>query len=100
MAVILLAVVIGFNVGPAFGISTGIVGLASLVAAPRRRCFAAAAGLNWDFLVSYGVILSLPPIIRRSASTELSGSSGRTSARPSARPCSCCRSPGSTSSCA
>ena len=65
LTVILIAVVIGWNVGPAFGISTGIVGLASLVAAAVAGCVhrELLQGLNWDFLVSYGVILSLPPIM-------------------------------------
>ena len=65
MAVILAAMVIGFNVGPSFGISTGVVGLASLVASALVGCFdrQSLQSLNWDFLISYGVILSLPPII-------------------------------------
>jgi len=65
MAAILVAMVVGFNVGPALGISTGVVGLASLVAAALVGCFdrQSLQSLNWDFLISYGVILSLPPII-------------------------------------
>ena len=65
MAIILVAMVIGFNVGPSFGISTGVVGLASLVASALVGCFdrQSLQSLNWDFLISYGVILSLPPII-------------------------------------
>lgn len=65
MAVILVAMVIGFNVGPSIGISTGVVGLASLVASALVGCFdrQSLQSLNWDFLISYGVILSLPPII-------------------------------------
>jgi CRP-like cAMP-binding protein/di/tricarboxylate transporter len=65
MAVILAAMVVGFNVGPSLGISTGVVGLASLVAAALVGCFnrQSLQSLNWDFLISYGVILSLPPII-------------------------------------
>jgi len=65
MAVILAAMVIGFNVGPSLGISTGIVGLASLVASALIGCFnrQSLQSLNWDFLISYGVILSLPAII-------------------------------------
>ncbi len=65
MAVILALMVIGFNVGPSVGISTGVVGLASLVAAALVGCFnrQSLQALNWDFLISYGVILSLPPII-------------------------------------
>ena len=65
MATILAAMVVGFNVGPALGISTGVVGLASLVAAALVGCFdrQSLQSLNWDFLISYGVILSLPPII-------------------------------------
>ena len=65
MATILVAMVVGFNVGPALGISTGVVGLASLVAAALVGCFdrQSLQSLNWDFLISYGVILSLPPII-------------------------------------
>jgi CRP-like cAMP-binding protein/di/tricarboxylate transporter len=65
MAVILAAMVVGFNVGPSFGISTGVVGLASLVAASLVGCFnrQSLQSLNWDFMISYGVILSLPPII-------------------------------------
>jgi len=65
MATILAAMVVGFNVGPALGVSTGVVGLASLVAAALVGCFdrQSLQSLNWDFLISYGVILSLPPII-------------------------------------
>ncbi len=65
MSVILAAMVIGFNVGPSLGISTGVVGLASLVCSALVGCFnrQSLQSLNWDFLISYGVILSLPPII-------------------------------------
>jgi CRP-like cAMP-binding protein/di/tricarboxylate transporter len=65
MSVILAAMVVGFNVGPSIGISTGVIGLASLVAAALVGCFdrQSLQSLNWDFLISYGVILSLPPII-------------------------------------
>jgi hypothetical protein len=65
MAAILATMVVGFNVGPTFGISTGVVGLASLVAASLVGCFnrQSLQSLNWDFLISYGVVLSLPPII-------------------------------------
>jgi CRP-like cAMP-binding protein/di/tricarboxylate transporter len=65
LTAILIAVVVGWNVGPAFGISTGVVGLASVVAAAFAGCVRRELlqDLNWDFLVSYGVILSLPPIM-------------------------------------
>lgn len=65
MALILVALVVGWNVGPSFGINPAIVGLASVVAAAlagslNRRSL---QELNWDFLVSFGVVLSLPPIM-------------------------------------
>jgi DASS family divalent anion:Na+ symporter len=65
MALILLALVVGWNVGPTFGLSPAIVGLASVVAAALAGCLGRQSlqDLNWDFLISFGVVLSLPPIM-------------------------------------
>ncbi|HXI18117.1 MAG TPA: hypothetical protein VNM48_17265, partial [Chloroflexota bacterium] len=62
MTVILLATVAGWNVGPAFGIPSAAIGLLSLLAAAIAGCFnrAPLQGLNWDFLIAYGVILPFP----------------------------------------
>jgi len=61
MTVILLATVAGWNVGPAVGIPSAAIGLLSLLAAATAGCFnrASLQGLNWDFLIAYGVILSI-----------------------------------------
>lgn len=65
MAFILMALVVGWNVGPSFGVSPAIVGLASVVAAALAGCISRQSlnDLNWDFLVSFGVVLGLPPIM-------------------------------------
>ena len=65
MALILVALVVGWNVGPSFGLNPAIVGLASVVAAAIAGCLGRQSlqDLNWDFLVSFGVVLSLPPIM-------------------------------------
>jgi len=65
MALILIALVVGWNIGPSFGINPAIVGLASVVAAALAGCLNRQSlnDLNWDFLVSFGVVLSLPPIM-------------------------------------
>ncbi len=65
MGLILLALVIGWNVGPSFGVNPAIVGLASVVAAALAGSLnrQSLQELNWDFLVSFGVVLSLAPIM-------------------------------------
>lgn len=65
MAVILAALVVGWNVGPAFGFNPAIVGIASVVAAALAGCLGRRSlqDLNWDFLISFGVVLSLSPIM-------------------------------------
>ncbi|HVX98742.1 MAG TPA: cyclic nucleotide-binding domain-containing protein, partial [Pseudorhodoplanes sp.] len=65
MALILTALVVGWNVGPSFGVNPAIVGLASVVAAALAGCISRQSlnDLNWDFLVSFGVVLGLPPIM-------------------------------------
>jgi DASS family divalent anion:Na+ symporter len=65
MALILIALVVGWNVGPSFGLNPAIVGLASVVAAALAGSLnrQSLQDLNWDFLVSFGVVLSLPPIM-------------------------------------
>jgi len=64
MGLILVATIFGWNVGPALGISSAIVGLASVLLAALAGCFnrQALQTLNWDFLLSYGVILTLPRV--------------------------------------
>ena len=64
MGLIVAAMVLGWNVGPALGISSAIVGLASVLLAALAGCFnrQALQSLNWDFLLSYGVILTLPRV--------------------------------------
>ncbi len=65
MALILTALVVGWNVGPSFGLSPAIIGIASVVAAALAGCLGRRSlqDLNWDFLVSFGVVLSLSPIM-------------------------------------
>jgi CRP-like cAMP-binding protein len=55
---------IGWSIGPALGISSAIVGLTSVLLAALAGCFnrQALQSLNWDFLISYGVILTLPRV--------------------------------------
>jgi di/tricarboxylate transporter len=64
MTVILLATVVGWNVGPALGLSSSAVGLISLLAAVLVGAFnkQSLQSLNWDFLVAYGVVLAISPL--------------------------------------
>jgi hypothetical protein len=64
MGLIVIAMVLGWNVGPALGISSAIVGLSCVVLAALAGCFdrQSLQALNWDFLISYGVILTLPRV--------------------------------------
>ena len=64
MGLIVAVMVLGWNVGPALGISSAIVGLVSVLLAALAGCFnrQALQTLNWDFLISYGVILALPRV--------------------------------------
>src|SRR5205814_1351904 len=61
MSAILIATVIGWNLAPLVGLSSTVVGLLALLAAIVTGCFTRQSlqTLNWDFLVSYGVVLSL-----------------------------------------
>jgi di/tricarboxylate transporter len=61
VALILVATVIGWNVGPALGLNSTVVGVLSVIAATLVGCFGKKAlqGLNWDFLLGYGVILAI-----------------------------------------
>lgn len=61
MAVILLATVVGWNVAPLLGLSSTVVGLLAVLAAIVCGCFTRQTlqALNWDFLVSYGVVIGL-----------------------------------------
>jgi CRP-like cAMP-binding protein/di/tricarboxylate transporter len=65
MAAILALTVVGWNVAPALGLGSAAVSLLGLVAAIVTGCFTRASLqlLNWDFLVSYGVVLSLSQIV-------------------------------------
>ena len=65
MGAILLALVVGWNAGPAYGLNSAIVGLACVVASALTGCLTRRSlqDLNWDFLISFGVILSLPSIM-------------------------------------
>jgi hypothetical protein len=64
MGVILLLTVVAWNFAPARGIPPSVVGLVGLFAAAVFGCFDVRAlqGLNWDFLIGYGVILSISPL--------------------------------------
>jgi di/tricarboxylate transporter len=64
MSLILIGTVAGFNVAPAFGIPTGLVGPIALLAAVLANCFnkQSLQSLNWDFILSYGVILSFSQV--------------------------------------
>jgi CRP-like cAMP-binding protein/di/tricarboxylate transporter len=61
MSAILIATVLGWNVAPLVGLSATAVGLLGLLAAIVTGCFTRQSlqSLNWDFLVSYGVVIGL-----------------------------------------
>ncbi|CAA9301928.1 MAG: hypothetical protein AVDCRST_MAG77-5732 [uncultured Chloroflexi bacterium] len=65
MTVILLLTVAGWNVGPALGLHPSTIGLVSVLAASIAGCFTRASlqGLNWDFLVAYGPILTISQLV-------------------------------------
>jgi hypothetical protein len=52
---------VGWNVGPSLGIHFSVVGVAAFFAAVAAGCFTrqTLSVLNWDFIVGYGIVLSL-----------------------------------------
>jgi di/tricarboxylate transporter len=65
MTAILLLAVAGWNVGPALGLHPSTIGLVSVLAAAVAGCFTRASlqGLNWDFLIAYGPILTISQLV-------------------------------------
>ena len=65
MGVILVLTVVGWNVAPALGVGSTAVSLLALLAAIVTGCFnrASLQQLNWDFLISFGVVLSLSQLV-------------------------------------
>jgi di/tricarboxylate transporter len=65
MTAILVATLVGWNVAPALGLSSAVVSLLSVMAATLACCFGKKAlqGLNWDFLLGYGVILAISRLV-------------------------------------
>ncbi|HEU5315369.1 MAG TPA: cyclic nucleotide-binding domain-containing protein [Chloroflexota bacterium] len=61
MAVILVLTILGWNAAPTVGIHISVVAVAALFAAVAVRAFTrqTLSVLNWDFIVGYGVVLSL-----------------------------------------
>src|SRR5205814_1893638 len=67
MAVVLLATIVGWNAGPLVGLTSVAVGLSALTAAIVAGCFTRQSlqAVNWDFLVSYGVVIGLAQLASR-----------------------------------
>jgi di/tricarboxylate transporter/CRP-like cAMP-binding protein len=89
MSVILLATVLGWNLAPVVGLSSTVVGLLALLAAIVTGCFTRQSlqGLNWDFLVSYGVVIGLAQLavkvgLDRVAADAVGGALGGVSVSP------------------
>jgi hypothetical protein len=59
--IILLLTIVGWNMGPALGLHFSVVGVVAFFAVVATGCFTrqTLAVLNWDFIVGYGIVLSL-----------------------------------------